>query len=87
MICQNLPENLIELLEDEGGGIAAFAESIGVSEWTVYSYLRGNAPETAILVRIADYFGCTTDFLLGLEPEGRQIAKNRSRPSPYGYGR
>ena len=43
----------------------ALAESLGVSRKTLYSWMeKGNIP-TSALIRMADLFGCSIDYLLG----------------------
>lgn len=43
----------------------AVAKQIGVSSGSVTAWKNGTAPRNATLARIADYFGVTTDYLLG----------------------
>ena len=41
------------------------AEKLGVSRKTLYSWMeKGNIP-TSALISMADYFGCSIDYLLG----------------------
>ena len=41
-----------------------------IGKTTVYEYLSGQKmPTLHNLVKLADYFGCSTDYLLGLEQE------------------
>ncbi|MDE7265518.1 MAG: helix-turn-helix domain-containing protein [Clostridia bacterium] len=67
----NMPkfaETLSELLFDKNMDAKTFAAEIGVKGSTVTRYLRGERmPTVESLVAIADYFGCTADYLLGRE--------------------
>ena len=46
------------------------ATAIGIDPTNIMRYLRCvRTPSVENLVKLADYFGCTTDFLLGREPE------------------
>ncbi len=48
----------------------SFAENFGIDATTVTRYLQGKrVPSVANLVRLADYFNCTTDYLLGRTQE------------------
>ncbi len=68
----NFVERLDELIFDHGLNGKQFANEIGVVKTTVYNYLnKKRQPDITVLVRIADYFQVTTDFLLGREPESR----------------
>ena len=61
-------DRLGDIMFDKYTSTAAFSKAVGVSKSTIYRYLKGQrVPETEILIRIADYFHCTIDFLLGLE--------------------
>ena len=46
-----------------------FAEIIGCKRNTINRYLNGSSPKVEIFVRMANYFQCTSEFLLGLEEE------------------
>ncbi len=62
-----LSENLKCLMNDAGIKSAALADAIGIDQSTVLSLLRGEGlPYTDTLVKLADYFSCSTDYLLGL---------------------
>ncbi len=43
----------------------AVAKAIGASSGSVTAWKRGTAPRNTTLTKIADYFGVTTDYLLG----------------------
>lgn len=61
-------DRLGDIMFDKDTSTAALSKAVGVSKSTIYRYLKGQrVPETEILIRIADYFHCTIDFLLGLE--------------------
>ena len=43
----------------------SFAEEMGVSRKTIFNWMeKGNIP-TSALIRMADIFGCSIDYLLG----------------------
>ena len=51
------------------------ANSIGVSGSAYRNYERGErSPSFEILVKLADFYGVTTDYLLGREPEPDPLA-------------
>ena len=75
-------EILDELMFDEGINGKTLAAQIGISKQQIYYVLnRKRQPSLDVLLRIADRFSCTTDFLLGREPESR--AKTFCTPPPF----
>lgn len=49
----------------------AVAKAVGVkSTGTVSAWKKGALPRDGVLAALAEYFGVSTDFLLGLSPEG-----------------
>ncbi len=77
-----LAERLAEVMFDKKISPFGLSRAVRVSKSTIYRYLSGQRiPDTEIFVRIADYFVCTTDFLLGLEAES--YGKNFSACPPF----
>lgn len=63
-------ERLDDLLFEANISSLALAKELKCGRATIYRYLQGNRiPTVEMVVRLADYFNCTTDFLLGLENE------------------
>ena len=59
-------ERLIQLRNDKGISQASFAKEIGVSHRTYQAYEYGkNEPKMSNLVKIAELFGVSTDYLSG----------------------
>lgn len=58
---------LRELREERGLTRIAVALKLGVTEQTVTNYEDGKAPSVANLMKLADFYGVTTDFILGRE--------------------
>ena len=49
------------------------SKELGITSKTYLSYIRGNTPiPSDVLVRMARRFGCTTDYLLGLQADNVQ---------------
>jgi len=70
MNLSNFAERLSELLFEHKLSVPDFAKKLGCGRTTINRYLSGaRAPSTELAVKMADYFSCTTDFLLGLEDE------------------
>lgn len=66
------------MLDDNQISTETLAAKVGVDSTAIRKYLRGlRIPSVRVLVNLADYFNCTTDFLLGLEQENykRQFKK------------
>lgn len=69
-----LPEKLKELRVKYKYTQREVAERMNVSASVVAGYEQGNrCPSTEILCRLADIYQCSTDYLLGREPDKHQI--------------
>lgn len=63
-------DRLSELIFDSKKTARDVAKETVIGKTTVYEYLSGQKmPTLHNLVKLADYFGCSTDYLLGLEQE------------------
>ncbi|MBQ7226990.1 MAG: transcriptional regulator [Clostridia bacterium] len=63
-------ERLSDLLFEADLNPPAFAKIMGCGRSSVNRYLSGRKmPTVEMLVKMADHFKCSTDFLLGLEDE------------------
>lgn len=70
MILSNFPERLSELIFEKELSVLAFSKEFGCSDNTILHYIKGTQSPTAeMAVKLADYFNCTVDFLLGLKDE------------------
>jgi transcriptional regulator with XRE-family HTH domain len=50
---------------------AEFAKIFGIPQKTYSNYESGkNEPQIATLIKFADYFGCSVDYLIGHETSG-----------------
>jgi transcriptional regulator with XRE-family HTH domain len=63
-------------------------EKIGVNDNAITNYEKGNRePDNATICKLAEIFGCTTDYLLGLtNAKNNVIIKNENIPEelkPY----
>ena len=64
---ENFIKNLSNLLEENDITQRELAEKINVTEVTISRYLSGErSPRIEIVSKIADFFGVTTDYLLGI---------------------
>lgn len=63
-------EHLSDLMFEAKISAQMLPEKIGCGKNTVYRYLQGERiPSVTLIVALADYFHCSTDFLIGLEEE------------------
>ena len=67
-------DNVKDLLFDAHTTVPELAKAIGKTEGATYRYLRGHTPNVATLVKIAEFFDCSLEFLLGREPERQHAA-------------
>lgn len=74
-------ESLKEILAERNIRPAGFAEEIGVSPATVYSWMSGaTEPNLSALVRMADSLACSVDFLAGRSAENYPCASRAPLP-------
>ncbi len=65
-----LSEMLDSLMFEHEINLTQLANEVGIDATTIGRYLHSRyTPTVANLVKLADYFQCTTDFLLGRESE------------------
>lgn len=57
-------EQLEKLCQKEGVKPSTLVESLGMSKGTMSNWKRGGTPNAEAVVRIAEHFGVTTDYLL-----------------------
>lgn len=61
-----LPENLLRLREQKGVYLKEVAPILGVSIGTMSNYEHGvHSPNPDALIRLADYYGVSVDYLVG----------------------
>lgn len=64
-----LPKSLRKLMEEKGITQEELGKAIGKERGSINQYATGTAaPKLDTLIKIAQYFGVSTDFLLGLTP-------------------
>lgn len=77
-------DRIKKLRESTGMSARKFAEAIDMKYTTYYGYENGvSEPNSAVIVKLCSYFGCTADYLLGLvdEPSSLYESKKKS-PDP-----
>lgn len=72
-------DRFMKLCKENGVKPTPLVVSMGLSSSNVSIWKKGSTPRPAIVKKIADYFGVTTDYLLG----GEQKEKP---PTPKGEG-
>lgn len=81
MDLSNFVERLSELMFDAGLNAKMLSNKLGCAEATVYHYLQGiRIPSAETVGLIADFFKCSTDFLLGLENENYSQIYEKAPP-------
>ena len=70
MDLSNFAERLSELLFEHEMNASQLSEKLGCGNATISHYLTGRyCPTLEMTVRMADYFNCSTDYLLGIAEE------------------
>lgn len=78
-------ERLVRARELIGYNRRAFAEKLGIPYRTVTNYENGSRePGSDYITKVADFCGCTTDWLLGLseDPKGDVAAAQSQEQDP-----
>lgn len=74
-------ERVSELIFDNQQAPREVAKEIGIGKTTVYEYLSGTKmPTLNNPIKIANYFQCSTDYLLGLENEQYELVFQEYKP-------
>ncbi|MDE5654838.1 MAG: helix-turn-helix domain-containing protein [Clostridia bacterium] len=69
-ILSNIAENLKDLLIEHNLNAKTLSNNLGFANANITRYInKDRVPTVENLVKIADYFKCSTDYLLGLEDE------------------
>lgn len=65
---------LKDLCDKNGTTITAFARDAGIAKGSPSSWQKGSLPNSAALIKASEFFGVSTDYLLGLDtiPSRRQ---------------
>ncbi|MEB5950648.1 helix-turn-helix domain-containing protein [Enterococcus innesii] len=75
-------DRIKQLSSDQGKSMSKVATELGFSENLFYRW-KTSEPKAKDLAKVADYFGVTTDYLLGrndsLSPKGRAIGRGFDR--------
>ena len=61
------PERLLTLIKQSGKEKGAVLKDIGLDRHALYDWKKGSMPLSTNLIALADYFGCTVDYLIGIE--------------------
>ena len=70
MNLSNFAERLKELIFEADLTVTKLSEILGCGNATISHYVTGRyLPTVEMTVKLADYFNCSTDFLLGLADE------------------
>lgn len=62
-------KNFYNLCQKANKSPNAVAKELGISSGAVTSWKNGKTPHHGTLIKIAQFFGVSTDFLLGVTPE------------------
>ena len=87
-------ENYYKLSKSIGKSPNKVAEELKIASGTVSAWKKGSPPNSERLIAIADYFGVTTDYLLGrsgsdpeLPEDERELLANYRRADERGKKR
>ena len=67
-IITTLPQRLSELMDEYGYSPLSLATALNINRNTVTKYLKGvQLPDFDIFVKLTQLFGCSADYLMGLQ--------------------
>ena len=66
-IAPTFPARFIALIEKSGETKAVIFKKLGLNRHALYDWQKGFVPLSVNLIAIADYFGVTVDYLIGIE--------------------
>jgi len=73
-------QRLLTLFSQRGIKQKDLAAGVGLSPAAIHNYLNGAMPGAAELAKLADYFGVTTDWLLGREKGPKPAGLSEAPP-------
>ena len=74
-------DRLSELIFESGKNIKQISDELGCGNSTVYHYTTERyLPNLEMTVKLADYFNCSTDYLLGITAESNAEGFNACPP-------
>lgn len=79
-------ERVSELAKKQHIGLKELATRLGLSESAIYQW-RTSSPKSETLAKVADYFGVTTDYLLGRTDYPSKKSENDISPKGRAIGR
>ena len=75
-------ERIFDLLYEHKIQQKELAKALGISAGNITEWKKGrSAPSAGVLPKIADYFGVTTDYLLGKTDEKKPAAETGDEPN------
>ena len=76
-------ENFIELCEQSNLNQKQIAKEIGINQSQISRYLKGILPDIKTVVKIADYFNHSIDYMIGLIDNEEKTSKKGYNPSMF----
>ena len=79
----NLSESLKDLMSEAEISSSELAKKTNIDQSTILTLLRGDGlPSVDTLVKLADFFQCSTDYLLGLKDTSDEVTFRQRPPVP-----
>ena len=71
-------DNFKDLMQERGVNIRSLSQELEIDDSSLYDYLYGALPSIEYAVRLANYFDCSLNFLMGVDDEPKLFAFNNS---------
>lgn len=80
-LLSNFSERIKELISEKNFDAESLSEIIGVEQSVIYKWWAAvSLPSLNNLIKLSDYFNCTTDFLLGLKEHSDNVSFKKNPP-------
>ena len=80
-ILSSFVENLKELIDEKNISVEELAKKVDITYSEIYRYMRKEyLPKLSNIIKIADYFNCSIDYLLGFIPFPENVSFKKTPP-------
>lgn len=62
-----------DIIIEKGTSVQEISKKIGIDDSVLYDYLHGATPNVDFAVKLANYFDCSINYLMGIDKSPNQI--------------
>lgn len=75
---EDFSANFQDIMIDRNTNIQEISKQTGIDDSVLYDYLYGAIPNVEFAVKLANFFDCSVNFLMGLDVEAKQTSFKKS---------